>query len=53
MVGEVGAFSSVLSIVKNELKKAVYSPGKTSDTTGQYFESVPYCLMIDRMQKIR
>ncbi|KAJ3334578.1 hypothetical protein HDU91_002658 [Kappamyces sp. JEL0680] len=50
---QVGTYSTVLTIITDELKKAVYSSKKTATAAEPFYENIPFCQLVDRMQTVR
>jgi chromosome segregation ATPase len=50
---EVGPLSSVLKIITKELNEAMYSQTYTSSQEDPYYEKLPYCVLVDRLNKAR
>jgi hypothetical protein len=49
----VGAYSSVLSTIVDELRNAVYSNAVTASNAEPFYEKVPYSVLVDRINKNR
>lgn len=49
----IGTYSTLLALVIEELKKSVYSTGVTSSKKPPYFESIPFCDLVERINSNR
>lgn len=46
-------YSSVMRIIIDELKKTVYSQVMTSSAVAPFYEPVPYCVLVKRINEKR
>ncbi|KAJ3227223.1 hypothetical protein HK099_002916 [Clydaea vesicula] len=49
----IGAFSSILTTIKDELYRSVYSQDLTSKSAEPYLERIPYFKSVKRLEKLR
>jgi hypothetical protein len=50
---ETSPFSTLLHMITKELKSSVYSTGVTSSKRAPYYENIPFCDLIEKINSVR